>query len=196
MTGGDFAVLGAGSPELAQAMGTTPQQALDAQRGAGAGGIGAGRAGGANPGTAPNGRAQGTPLGFGGGRVQLQPNQSGSGGRVSMAGRGPITAAGQAANVQAGGGIIAVTSKSKDTSMRLYNGKNKYNEWIFMALQTSTAAGFGGRGAQAPGGRGGQVPGGRGGGAIPGGRGNTTSPFGRSTTQGRGGFSPMGTGGR
>ena len=41
ITGGDFQYLGAGSPELAQAMSTTPQQALDAQRGRGAGGTGA-----------------------------------------------------------------------------------------------------------------------------------------------------------
>jgi type II secretory pathway pseudopilin PulG len=195
MTGGDFVILGAGSPELAQAMGTTPQQLQDAQRGAGARGVGAGRAGGATTGTAPaTGRGQG---GVVFGRGQTGQNQTGqTTNMVFGAGRGPITAAGQAANVQAGGGIVAVTSKSKDTSMRLYNGKNKYNEWIFMALQTSNAAGTGARGAQTPGGRGGQVPGGRGGTAIPGGRGNTTSPFGRSTPpQGRG-FSPMGAGGR
>ena len=36
ITGDDFQFLGAGSPELAQALSTTPQQALDAQRGRGA----------------------------------------------------------------------------------------------------------------------------------------------------------------
>jgi hypothetical protein len=90
-----------------------------------------------------------------------------------------MTAAGQAGNVQAGGGIVAVTSKSKDTSMRLYNGKNKYNEWIFMALRTSIAAGAGARGAQAPGGRGGAA--GTGGTAGPRGTNRPPSPFGTSS---------------
>jgi type II secretory pathway pseudopilin PulG len=84
---------------------------------------------------------------------------------------------------QAGGGIIAVASKSKQTSIRLYNGKDKYNEWIFQALQASVAAG-------APPGTGGQTPGGRGG-AAPGGRfgrGNAppVAPTGRGTPQGFG----------
>ena len=68
-------------------------------------------------------------------------------------GRGPMSAAGQAANAQAGGGLVAVASKSTETSMRLYNGKNKYNEWMFMALASTTAAGGVG-GSLTPGGRG------------------------------------------
>jgi type II secretory pathway pseudopilin PulG len=191
VTGGDFVVLSAGSPELARAMGTTPQQAQDGQPGRGFG-----RASG--PGTSTNpatGTPRGTPLGFGQNASGQNASGQNTGGQPTRGmsfggGRGPVTAAGQAANVQAGGGIIAVTSKSAETSLRLYNGKSKYNEWIFMALQASTAAGAGARGAQAPGGRGGQLPGGRGG-SVPGGRGNTTSPFGRST-QGRSGFPPVG----
>ena len=61
VTGGDFVVLGAGSPELAKAMGTTPQQAQDGQPGRGFG-----RASG--PGTSTNpaaGTQRGMPLGFG-----------------------------------------------------------------------------------------------------------------------------------
>lgn len=174
ITRSDFVVLGAGSPELAQALGTTPQQALDASRGRGAGTFGAQR----GTTTQQTGPQRGTPLGFG-----QTTNQQGATGQTGMqpfsAGRGPLTAAGQAGNVQAGGGIVAVTSKSKDTSMRLYNGKNKYNEWIFMALRTSIAAGAGARGAQAPGGRGGAA--GTGGANGPGGGARTPNPFGAST---------------
>jgi len=177
ITGGDFVVLGAGSPELAQALGTTPQQALDAQRGRGAGTFGARGSGGAVTSTPPGGQ-RGAPLGFG--QTTNQQNATGQTGMQSFGGgRGPMTAAGQAGNVQAGGGIVAVTSKSKDTSMRLYNGKNKYNEWIFMALRTSIAAGAGARGAQAPGGRGGAA--GTGGTAGPRGTNRPPSPFGTSS---------------
>jgi type II secretory pathway pseudopilin PulG len=34
-----------------------------------------------------------------------------------------------------GGGIIGVTSKSKDKSIRLYNGRTHYNEWAFVFVQ-------------------------------------------------------------
>jgi type II secretory pathway pseudopilin PulG len=53
------------------------------------------------------------------------------------------------------GGILGVVSKSKETSLRIYNNKDKYNEWVFIAQQASTAAGGGAQGAQGPGGRGG-----------------------------------------
>jgi len=53
------------------------------------------------------------------------------------------------------GGIVAVTSTSTDESLRLYNGRDHYNEWVFIALQTSQQAG-------APPGVGGEA-GGRGG---------------------------------
>jgi hypothetical protein len=97
-----------------------------------------------------------------------------------------MSAAGQAANAQAGGGLVAVASKSTDTSIRLYNGKNKYNEWVFMALASTTAAGGVG-GTLTPGGRGGNAPGGRGG--VAPGRGNPTPAPGGN--RGRG-FSPIG----
>ena len=177
ITGDDFRFMGPASPELAQALSTTPQQALDAARGRGPGSVSS------TP--QARGRAQ-TPLGFG--------RSGGPTGTTGMpGGRGPLTAAGQAASAQAGGGILAVASKSDETSFRLYNGKTKYNEWIFMAVAATTAAG--GRGAQAPGGRGGAaggrggtLPGGRG--TLPGGRGN--APPAPGGTRGRGGFSPIG----
>jgi type II secretory pathway pseudopilin PulG len=186
ITGGDFQYLGAGSPELAQAMSTTPQQALDAQRGRG---IDAGGTTG----------SRGTPIGAGfntarGGQQQSQTQSSFGrgtplGAQGMQTGRTPFSAGAQAANAQAAGGILAVASKSSQTSMRLYNGKNKYNEWLFMATAASTQAG-------APPGSGGQTPGGRGGtaggrGGVGPGRGSGTStPFGGPRS--RGGFSPMG----
>jgi type II secretory pathway pseudopilin PulG len=200
ITRGDFVFLGPSSPELAKAMSSLPQQVQDAQRGRGAGARG-------GPATAsPAGRGQSSfqtggaqPFQTGGAQNSFQtgrgqsPLQTGraqtSGtGQPTMGsfGRGPITAAGQAASAQAGGGLVAVTSKSTETSMRLYNGKNKYNEWIFMALASTTAAGGVG-GSQTPGGRGGAAPGARGGMAP--GRGNTPPPPGGN--RGRG-FSPAG----
>ncbi|MGE3956330.1 MAG: hypothetical protein AB7H96_06385 [Vicinamibacterales bacterium] len=74
------------------------------------------------------------------------------------------------------GGVIGVASKSKDTSIRIYNGRSKYNEWqfIFVQQQAPGAGAPGQRGAGpggGPGGRGAQPqPGGVGGGAR--GRGN------------------------
>ena len=104
----------------------------------------------------------------------------------------------------AGGGIQGVVSKSADTSLRVYNGRTHYNEWVFIATAASTAAGAAqGAGAQAPGvpgglpGRGG--PPGRGGrqdgpiggpnGPFPGGRG--APPEGRPQPP-RGGAPPQG----
>jgi len=195
ITGGDFQYLGAGSPELAQAMSTTPQQALDTLRGRGPGTGGGATTGG-----------RGTPLGAGTtgatGRAAQQAStstQQSSFGRGTPLGaqggmpapRNPFSAAAQAANAQAGGGILAVASKSTQTSFRLYNGKNKYNEWIFMATAASTQAGAPpGSGGQTPGGRGGTA-GGRGG-VGPGRSSGTSTPFGG--TRGRGGFSPIGGG--
>src|SRR4029079_13135980 len=39
------------------------------------------------------------------------------------------------------GGIVGVASKSTDTSIRIYDGHNKYNEWVFVATQVSNRAG-------------------------------------------------------
>lgn len=178
ITGDDFRFLGPGSPELAQALSTTPQQALDAQRGGAFGNRGAiGR------GTAPQGmqgmqgmqgRSAQSP--FSGRGAQPQASGRSSFGRSSGQG---MPAAG--AEGGSGAGIVAVSSKSSQTSFRVYNGKNKYNEWIFMALSATTAAGApAGAGGQAPGGRGGVAPGGRGAPAPAGPRGGRRgiSPFG------------------
>ena len=92
-----------------------------------------------------------------------------------------------------GAGIQGVVSKSAETSLRVFNGRTKYNEWVFIAAPASTAAGAEG-GVQAPGvpggppGRGG--PGGRGGAPLPGGRG--APPEGRPQPPPRGGAQPPG----
>jgi type II secretory pathway pseudopilin PulG len=119
---------------------------------------------GAQPATAPQGRG-------------ATPATSGT-----VLGAQPATGRGGAA-----GGIIGVASKSKDPSIRVYNGRTHYNEWQFVFVQQTQQPGTpglagrgGGRGnpeaGPAPGG--GQGPGGQG----PG-RGGNPSPF---TPGGRG----------
>ncbi|HEV3061746.1 MAG TPA: hypothetical protein VGY48_26075 [Vicinamibacterales bacterium] len=58
------------------------------------------------------------------------------------------------------GGVIGVVSKSKDKSLRLYNGRSHYNEWAFIGTQQTQTPGAGGRGTATPGngGRRGQPP--------------------------------------
>jgi type II secretory pathway pseudopilin PulG len=108
------------------------------------------------------------------------------GGTVPQAGQParpatPVSATGSAVGPQ--GGIVGVSSKSTEASLRLYAGRGKYNEWAFVATQVTNrisaptgtqtptgglslpgGGGLGGRGgAQQPGqGRGGNQPGGRG----------------------------------
>jgi type II secretory pathway pseudopilin PulG len=88
---------------------------------------------------------------------QQQPQQQ----QQQMSGRGVPSGASQFTAGQAPGGIIGVVSKSKATSLRIFNNHDKYNEWVFLAQQMSVAAGGGATGTQAPGGRGAQPPGGR-----------------------------------
>jgi hypothetical protein len=80
--------------------------------------------------------------------------------------------------------VIGVASKSKEESLRVYNGRTHYNEWQFMFVQQTQAPGAGGPGRGGPPQRG-NVPG-----APVGPQGSTT---GRSTVPpptGRGGFVP------
>jgi hypothetical protein len=48
------------------------------------------------------------------------------------------------------GGIQGVTSKSKETSIKLYNGMDKYNQWAFIAVAASAQLG-GSNGTMRPG---------------------------------------------
>ena len=43
------------------------------------------------------------------------------------------------------GGMIGVTSKSKDASIKIYNGRTQYNEWAFVYIQTAQRPGQSGR---------------------------------------------------
>jgi type II secretory pathway pseudopilin PulG len=114
-------------------------------------------------------------------------------GRGAQAG-GPATGRGATAAGGATGlgtvvaGVAGVASKSTESSLRMYNGRSRYNEWVFMPVQGTTAAGLGPRG----GARGANQPGpeqpGRGGrGANRGGL-QLPQPGGRGATQGPVGF--------
>jgi len=73
-----------------------------------------------------------------------------AGGRVGQAGAGQPGVAGA-------GPIIGVVSRSTANSIRLYNGRGKYNEWAFVATAATQQAGAptGAQNPQQPG-RGGQ----------------------------------------
>lgn len=83
-----------------------------------------------------------------------------------------------------GAPIIGVTSKSKEESLRVYNGATHYNEWQFIYLNTTRQPGAPG-GVGGPGGAGGPGgPGARGDGR--GGRGSRGEPFDLGGRGGRG----------
>jgi type II secretory pathway pseudopilin PulG len=106
------------------------------------------------------------------------------------AGRGPSTGAPGTQAPGPTGGIIGVTSKSKDKSIRLYNGRSHYNEWAFINVQQVQAPGAGAPGTAAPGQRG-QPPGPPGQNPF-GGRG-LGAPNGPGNPPGRGFSSPPGS---
>jgi type II secretory pathway pseudopilin PulG len=60
----------------------------------------------------------------------------------------------QAAGGQGGPGLVGVVSKSKDQSLRIYKGQQRYSDWVFMPVQMTAQAGAGAAGAGAPGARG------------------------------------------
>jgi type II secretory pathway pseudopilin PulG len=133
----------------------------------------------ANPGVPGQGGRQ-TPPGQGarqtapgpGRQIAVGPGAAGRQGPPGFAQLGP-------GNVGRGG-IVGVVSKSTEKSFRLYNGRDTYNQWVFMGTQQSTRAG-GPPGAATPGGPGVTGPGGRGG--FPP---NAPNPFGRGAQPGRG----------
>lgn len=137
------------------------------------------------------------------GQAAQQPGGRG-GQQQQQAGRGQQPAAGAAApGIATVSGIIGVTSKSTDESIRLYKGRSHYNEWAFIYTPPAAAPGAGAPGAAAPGGGGrGNQPGQNQpglpgvGGPGRGGRG-PFQPGPNGPTPGRGNFpNPFGTPGR
>jgi type II secretory pathway pseudopilin PulG len=123
------------------------------------------------------------------GREQGGQRQGAGGGRDSAPAPTPVRGTGPAVGgrggtmTTGGAGIIGVVSKSKDKSIRLYNGRNRYNEWAFVYTAQMQTPGGGAPGAGAPGQRG-QQPGPPGRQGGPG----TFSPVGpRGQPPGRGG---------
>jgi type II secretory pathway pseudopilin PulG len=131
---------------------------------------------------------RGAPLQPGRGPTASPQNAAGGRGAPLAA---PSTSRGrggpQGGTIGAQAGIAGVVSKSKATSLRLYNGRNHYNEWQFVYIPRATTPGAGAPGSATPGQRGGPGvqpgvgPGGRGFQPGVGGRG---SPFGRGDGRG------------
>ena len=112
------------------------------------------------------------------GRGGTAQPQTGSGQR---AGQMPVTVTPGAATA---GGIMGVTSKSKEQSIRLYKGRNHYNEWQFMPVARVVAPAAGGApGAPGVGGQRGGQPGAPGTNPFGGGRQGTPPPGGRGQGQ-------------
>jgi type II secretory pathway pseudopilin PulG len=134
------------------------------------------------------------------------PGGSPAAGRGAQAGATPPTGTTGSGTPgpPAAAGITGVTSKSKDTSIRLYKGRNHYNEWLFVFTPPAAAPGGGPPGTGGPRGGGprGGGPQGPGNPQIPppfgnpgGPRGNPSSPIlptgpGNPTGPGRGGPPP------
>jgi type II secretory pathway pseudopilin PulG len=88
--------------------------------------------------------------------VQMAPGGTGGSQRPGQqTGASTGIPAQQTAPLQAGfgstgigpqGGIIGVTSKSKDSSIKIYNGRSRYNEWAFVYVQTAQRPGQSGPG--------------------------------------------------
>jgi type II secretory pathway pseudopilin PulG len=106
----------------------------------------------------------------------LYLNNQGTSSRGVGAGT-PGSAVGSTLGTKPSGGIVGVASKNTGTSIRVFKGKTKYNEWQFVGVEQTTQAGAGAGAGAAPGQRGtgpqrgGTQQGGRQGtGAQPGGR--------------------------
>jgi type II secretory pathway pseudopilin PulG len=158
MTNDEFEYIGAG--------GVPGQQGQPGQPGQpGQQGAGSGRAG-----STPSGRSS---------QPSSSSSTSSTSSQSSTTSSGGVTSGGMVP-----GGLMGVRSKSKDESIRLYLGRNHYNEWTFLyAGQQQQPGGVGGRGQ----------PGGIGG---PGGRGQPTQPGQPGGFPGRPGGAGGGPGGR
>ena len=110
-----------------------------------------------------------------------QPAQGGRGGAPASGfgagSTGASTSSSGFSSTNVPGGMMGVVSKSKEESIRLYQGRNHYNEWTFLFVN------------QQPGG-----PGGRGQPGGPGGRGQPGAGGGRDGRGGSGTFGAPGGG--
>ncbi|MEO8259819.1 MAG: type II secretion system protein [Acidobacteriota bacterium] len=88
----------------------------------------------------PGGAAAGSPPAGAapGGTGRGNASGAAAGAAASPGARGGTPGAGAAA------GIAGVTSKSKESSIRLYKGRSHYNEWMFMFTPPAPVAGAGG----------------------------------------------------
>jgi type II secretory pathway pseudopilin PulG len=118
ITGQDFDLLGAMQAAQAGAGFGQGAQAFP-QRGGGAQ-------------TSPPGRA-GAPTSPQGGRGASPQSGRGAAPMPSPTGMVVTPSSGRGGSVP--GGIMGVASKSKDSSIRLYNGRSHYNEWAFIYIQ-------------------------------------------------------------
>ena len=84
--------------------------------------------------TAGAGRGAGLGAGTGAGRG------AGAGG-IGAGGSGTDTQSGSAYSTTPSGGIIGVASKNTGTSIKIYKGKQRYNEWQFIGMEQSQQAG-------------------------------------------------------
>jgi type II secretory pathway pseudopilin PulG len=125
ITGGDFVLLSAASAASARPGFLPGGGAVAGQAQGGAAGRGAALTGRGQPGATFDAVAQ----------------QAGPAGRGAPVG-GPGAGIGAPQ-----GGIVGVASKSTDESIRIYNGRNRYNEWQFVFIpQTQAPGGPGQRG--------------------------------------------------
>jgi type II secretory pathway pseudopilin PulG len=131
----------------------------------------------------------GGPAGGFGGRGGITPS-SGPGTEQQQRPGGAVTpAVAGAGNINLG--ISGVVSKSKDTSIKIYNGRQKHNEWAFVYMQTAQAISPPGGPGAFPGMPGQPMPGGPGGGFNPFGPGAPGTPGGRGMMPGGRGMPPL-----
>jgi type II secretory pathway pseudopilin PulG len=122
------------------------------------------------PGATPGSPGQPGSRGPGGSStIGAQPTGMGSGAGAQPGGIGS-TITGSGSTIGPRGGMVGVASKSKDQSIRIYNGRNHYNEWQFVYVPQTMQPGAA-PGAVRPGMPGTGGPGGIGGPARPGGTG-------------------------
>jgi type II secretory pathway pseudopilin PulG len=79
--------------------------------------------------------------GQGSSQVAQRPGQQANATVVTPAQSQPLQSGFGSTGVGTQGGVIGVTSKSKDASIKIYNGRDRYNEWAFIFLRTAQRAG-------------------------------------------------------